>query len=244
MCPAHAAENSRLEDVRVLVLVNEHVIVKSCNPGRHLWRRFQKQGPEEEQVVVVDEIPRLLSCGVIGEDLSEILEIIHELWILVAKNVLDADAGVDVPRVNVLQRFLLRKAFAFGRVSQLRPRETEEVFRISLVHDGEILGKTRCGAEPPQQPVCRRVKRSAMYVAAVATHEALGPGQHLLCCASSEGEKQNAIGTDAALDEVRYAVDERPGFSGSGAGDDEEGPFAMRRRSRLLRVQLGGEVPR
>jgi hypothetical protein len=44
------------------------------------------------------------------EDRPEVLQIVHELRIVVANYVLDGNPGIDVPRVDVLERLLLREA--------------------------------------------------------------------------------------------------------------------------------------
>ena len=66
--PAHAAEDARLEQVRVLVLVDEDVVVQAGDRVGERRRLLEHQRPEEQQVVVVDEVALLLPLRVVGED--------------------------------------------------------------------------------------------------------------------------------------------------------------------------------
>jgi hypothetical protein len=60
--------------------------------------------------------------------------------------------------------------------------------------------------------------------------------------APGEGEEEDAIGADAALDEVRNTMDERARFARAGPGDDQKRSISVLGRRRLLRVQLRGEI--
>jgi hypothetical protein len=159
---AHAAKDSRLQDVRVLVLIDEEVIVEAGDAGADLRRILEKQRPEEQQVVVVDEVPLRLACRVVGEHPDDRVEILHELWHLAANDVHDIALGVDVPGVDVVQRLLLRKPLLLAHGAELRPRQLHQVGGVALIHDDEVTGQSRRRAEPAKQPVRRRVKRPAV----------------------------------------------------------------------------------
>ena len=66
-------------------------------------------------------------------------------------------------------------------------------------------------------------------------------GEHLAGGAAREGEQEDPLRRDAALDEVRDAVDERARLARARAGDDEQRPVAERDGARLLRVERVGE---
>ena len=83
-----------------------------------------------------------------------------------------------------------------------------------------------------------RVKCATMHSLAIAADQSLGARQHFLRCPSRECEKQNPIGSDTPLDEVRDTVYERSSLSGSRPGDYEERPIGVRRGRGLLRIQL------
>ena len=66
--------------------------------------------------------------------------------------------------------------------------------------------------------------------------------EHLLRGAAGEGEEEDALRRDAALDEVGDAIDERARLPGAGAGDDEQRAVAERGGGGLLGVQGCGEL--
>ena len=53
---AGAAENARLEQIRILVLVDQNVVVHAGDAVGDRGRLLEHQRPEEQQIVVVDEI--------------------------------------------------------------------------------------------------------------------------------------------------------------------------------------------
>ncbi len=83
-----------------------------------------------------------------------------------------------------------------------------------------------------------RVKCATMHSLAIAPDQSLGARQHFLRCASRECEKQNPIGSDTPLDEVRDTVYESSSLPGSSPRDDEERSISVRRGCGLLRIQL------
>src|SRR5207248_6729030 len=87
-------------------------------------------------------------------------------------------------------------------------------------------------------------QRSAVRATAVATDEPLGTGEHLLRGAARKGQKKNAVGRNAAIDEMCDAINEGAGFSRSRSGDDEKRSVAVSRRLCLLGIQLGREIAR
>ena len=239
---AHPAEDSRLQHVRVLVLVDQDVIVHPTDPLAEIGRRLEHQSPEEQEIVVVDQISFLLSPDVVAVDLPEILEVVDELRILVANDVVDRRSGVDVARVDVLERLLLGESLDLGGVAELGAGELHEIRGIALIHDGEIFREARGGSVAAQQTMRGGVESPTVYALAVAPDEAFGAREHLLRCAARKRQQEYSVGGDAALDQMRDPIDERPGFSGSGAGDDEKWSVHVRRGGRLLRVELRGEI--
>ena len=88
------------------------------------------------------------------------------------------------------------------------------------------------------------VKRSTMHSPASRSHETLGAAEHLLRRAPRERQKKNALGTNAALDQMCDTIDERSRFSCSSARNDEERAVAMCGCGQLLVVQIGGKITR
>ena len=168
--------------------------------------------------------------------------VLDELRVLVAQDVVDRDAGVDVPRVDVVKRLLLRESLDFASaIPELRAGELHQVLGVALIHDREVLGEAGGGSVAAEQPVRGGVKGPAVHARARAADQPLGAREHLLRGAAREGEEQDALGRHAALDQVRDAVDERPRLARAGAGDDEQRTVA-KLRGRLFGVELGGEV--
>jgi hypothetical protein len=152
--------------------------------------------------------------------------------------------GVHVARVDVVQRLLLGEALGAVAEPELGARELHEILGVALVEDREVAGEAGLGAEAPEEAVGGAVERAAVHAAAGAPDEAFRAGEHLLGDAAREGEEEDALRRDAALDEVRDAVDERARLAGAGAGDDEEGAVAVGGRLALGLVELRGEVHR
>ena len=233
---AHSAENARLKDVGVLILVDEDVVVQPRDLLPKLRRRLEQKRPEEQKVIVVDEISFLLPSGVIGIDPGEILEVVDELRIRIANDVLDRDLGVEVPGVDVLERLLFREALRFRGVSELSARQLHQVGGVALIHDGKILRQASSLSVATQQAVSGGVERPAVNALAVAAHQPLGARQHFLRGASREGEKQNSLGGNAALDQVRDAIYECAGLSRPGTGNDQQRAVDVCRCCRLLGI--------
>ena len=55
----------------------------------------------------------------------------------------------------------------------------------------------------------------------------LDPVKHLAGGLLSEGQEQNPFGRHALLAKPPVALDQHPGLSGAGPGDDEQGPLRM-----------------
>jgi hypothetical protein len=81
------------------------------------------------------------------------------------------------------------------------------------------------------------VKGATVHPRARGADQALGAGEHLSGGAAREGEEEDPLCRDAALDQVRDTVDERARLPRAGAGDDEERPVAERDGALLLRVE-------
>ncbi len=145
-------------------------------------------------------------------------------------------------RVDVVQRLLLGEALGLVGEAAGGARERHQVGGVALVEDREIPRQPRLGAETPEETVRGAVERAAVHGAALAPHELLRAREHLLRRAPREGEQEDPLGTDAALDQVGHAVDQRARLARPRAGDDEQGAVRMRRGRALRVVEVGGEV--
>ena len=227
---AHSAEDARLQQVGVLVLVHQHVVVQSGDARGEIGRRLEHRRPEEQQVVVVDEVPLLLAQRVVGEERDDLLLVLEEVRQLAVEQLVERELGVDVARVQVVERLLLREALRRLGEAQRAAGELHQVLRVALVHDGEVGRQAGGAAELAQEPVADRVEGAAVHARARGPDEPLGAREHLAGGAAGEGEQEDALGRDASLDEVRDAVDERARLAGARAGDDQQ--RARRRRWR------------
>ena len=78
------------------------------------------------------------------------------------------------------------------------------------------------GPKAAQEPVRGGVEGPAVHLRGWLPDEALGAREHFLGGAAREGEQEDPLRRDAAVDQVGDAVDQRSRLSRSGAGDDEE----------------------
>ena len=89
-----------------------------------------------------------------------------------------------------------------------------------------------------------RVERAPMNFSAVRANQLLGASEHFLSGAPCERQEKNPIGPNTALDKMRYAVNERPGFPGACACNNEKGTVTVSRGCGLFRVELRGQITR
>lgn len=71
------------------------------------------------------------------------------------------------------------------------------------------------------------VKGATHYPPAGTGGQLAGSMQHFLGCSPGEGQEQDGFRFDALANEVGHPMDERPGFSGSSAGNDQNRSFAV-----------------
>ena len=140
---ARAAENARLQQIRVLVFVDQNVVVQAGDAVGDRRRLLEHQRPEQQQVVVVDEIALRLSARVLGEDPNDLARELDELRVLLLENLLDRVLGVEVARIYVVERFLLRESFFLAAESEAGARELHQILGVALVHDGEVASRAR-----------------------------------------------------------------------------------------------------
>ena len=150
--------------------------------------------------------------------------------------------GVEMPRIDVVQRLLLREPLFLLAEAEAVAGELHQVFGVALIHDREVAREAGGRSELPEQTVARRVERPALHARRRGADEPLGAREHLVRGAAREREEQNPLGRNAALDQVGDAIDERARLAGSGAGDDEQRPFFVRGGRPLFGVQLRGDV--
>jgi hypothetical protein len=137
-----------------------------------------------------------------------------------------------------MQSFFFRKPLRLslgGR--ELLAREVHQVHGVGLIENGEIVPDPCITPEAAEESVTSSMKRSAMHLAGNGPDEAFNAREHFLRGAPREGEKEDSLRADAALEEMRDAVNEGAGLAGSCAGDDQECAVAVRCGRLLLLIQ-------
>ena len=241
---AQQAHDVGLQRVRVLVLVDEHVVEALADAGAA--RRVGEQAaPEEQQVVVVQHLLLLLGVGVRREQLRQTLLGRQAPGERRAQHLVQRQLGVDAARVDVQARGLLREARAASAEAQTRARDVDEILAVAAVHDGEVRLHADVARVDAQQAGGTGVERAApdalggaAGAVAARRERRLDPAQHLGGGAAREREQQDAPRVCPALDEVRDAVHERRRLAGAGAGDDEQRAVAVLRGGELLGVEV------
>ena len=106
---AQPLEDVGLQGVRVLVLVDEHVV----EHGGELVARLlaaRERLPEQQEVVVVQDVLRALALGVGAEDLADAVGLVEAPGVVALQDVAELLAGVDGARVDRGERLLAREA--------------------------------------------------------------------------------------------------------------------------------------
>ena len=164
-------------------------------------RLLEHQRPEEQQVVVVDEIALRFAAGVLGEDADDLARELDELRDTRRSRIsLDRALGVEVPRIDVVERFLLREPlFLCGR--------TPGCARASCIRSSaspwSMIEKSR--ARPASGPNWRSRRWPVAWNVPPCTlrdrraDESLGAAEHFLGGAAGEGEEEDALGRDARV---------------------------------------------
>ena len=109
---------------------------------------LEQQAPEDEQIVVVDEVPLRLPLGEVGVDAGKVGFVFGESREFLAQDVGHRDLGVHVARVDVMQRLLVWEPSLAIAVAELGARELYQVRGIALVHDCKVTGETGRRTEP------------------------------------------------------------------------------------------------
>jgi hypothetical protein len=79
---------------------------------------------------------------------------------------------------------------------------------------------------------------STVYAGARRSDELCRTAEHLLRGAARKGEQEDPVRRDPALDEMRDAIDQRPGLAGTGARDNEQRPITVGGGGGLSLVEL------
>ncbi len=238
------ADDVGLQRVRVLVLVDEHVVEAFAHAGA-AGGVGEQAAPEQEQVVVVQHLLLLLGVRVRGEELRQALLGRQAPRERCVQHLVQRELRVDAARVDVEAGGLLREPRSAAAETEARTRDVYEVLGVTAVHDGEVrlhadvpgVDAQQAGGGGVEGAAPDALGRAARAVAA-RREDRLDPAQHLGGGAAREREQQHAPWVGAALDEPGDAVDERGRLAGAGAGDDEQRPVAVPGGGELVGVEL------
>ena len=237
-----------LQAVRVLVFIDEHVVEVGGDMLREL-RLVHQRVPVDQQVVVVEQAVALLALHVGAAQLGQVLLPVQAPVELLLERVVQALLRIDAPRIDRQAGVLARKALVLLGVAQFLAQVVEEVSRIASVDDGEAGFEVHLPTVMAQQAVADRVKGAgpdqplqhglgavAQRVIERLAQDVVRAPPHLGRRPARKGQQQDARGIHAVHDEPRHAMRNRVGFSGAGAGHDQQ-------RARAHALPVGQRLP-
>jgi hypothetical protein len=191
-----AADDLRLQRVRVLVLVDHHVAVGARELLRDVGMVAQEVAEEHEEIVVIDEVLLALVAGVLLADPDEVVEVVVQLRVAVLHHLGDRLRPVHRHAQDLDDRALPRESAVLLVEARPRAEEVHDVLRVAAVEDREV----RLQAEPPRRPaeddVRERVERAS---------------RNLLAARPDEPRRRRSISSAAFRVNVRRRI--WPGFT-------------------------------
>ncbi len=157
---AQERDDLGLQSVGVLELVDEHMVEALAHAGTGL-RVCEHAVPEQEQVVVVQYLLRILLVGVEREEGLEVA-----LGVLTpregdAEHLSERELRVDAARVDVEARRLLREARAAAPQAELGAAKLHQVLGVAAVHDREVGLEADVARVHAEQPRRHRMEGAA-----------------------------------------------------------------------------------
>ena len=225
-----------LQPVRVLVLVDQHVLEAGAHIGGERRLRHHLR-PVEQQVVVIEHVLALLGFDIGGKQLAQLALDAAAPGKRLAEHGGEFGLRIHGARVD-------RKAGAFGRKAVLRLREAElvphEVHQVGGVlavvdrerrRKADLLGvlaqKPRPDAVERARPGERGIGERGVR-AGNHRHDTADAAAHLGGGAARERQQQNAARIGAVDDQMSDAMRQRVGLARAGAGNDKQRPAACR----------------
>ena len=224
-----------LQAVRVLVLVDEHVV----EARRHMVREapvFHHLRPVEQQVVVVEHALVELGGGVVAKQRPQLGLAGRAPRVDAVQHVGQRRLAVEHTRVDRQAGGLRREALRRLGEFQLVPHQAHQVFGIGAVLNGEVLGQADLRRVLAQQPRADAVKRARPGQPRCGLNRAeteravqgdADAALHVARRAAREREQQDALRVDPGEHEARHPRRQRFGFARTGAGDHEQRPRRM-----------------
>ena len=151
-----------------------------------------------------------LARDVGAEDLADAVGLVDAPRVVALEHRVELRARVHDPRVDRRERLLAREPPLARGEAELLAQQVHHVGAVALVEHREAGGQAERAAVEAEQPVGDRVERAAPDAAGVAMAAlALGALEHLAGGAPAEGQQQDALRADAALQQAGRRA--RPG---------------------------------
>ena len=230
-------DDLRLQPVRVLVLVDEHVAPELVLALADLGMLRQELVPEGEEIVEIHQVELALAGVVPAAGLDdEVLDLV-EGGVFRGDEFLEGDPGVAGVAGDV------EKHVALGELDGLvlpvaRPQVVHELAGVLAVKDREVGLVADEGRVASEDEVADVVEGAAGDAPLVAGDEHAHAVEHLAGGLVREREEEDLRRRDAGLEETGDAVGERAGLAAAGAGDDEQGPGPGEDDLELLLVEF------
>ncbi len=234
----HRVQDLPLQPVRVLVFIHENVVEMRAHVLREA-RVAHHRVPVEQQVVVVEDVAKLLALDVPAIELGEVRLPLHAPRILQLEGFLERPLGIHAVGVDLHAGFLPRETLLLGRKAQLRTNRIHDVRGVAAIYHGELRIELQVLRVMSQKPVADGVERAGpgQPLRDGVTHAAerfverhlddfMGTTAHLGCGTAREREHQDARRVYAMNGEVGHAVREGIGLARAGTRNDEQGAGA------------------
>jgi len=234
----HRVDDVRLQAVGVLILVDQNVGEALPQLLARARMTRQQEQPVQEQIVEVHQIRLALALEVALEHRGDELSLVDELGRTLGEDRLQVTAGVDDETVEVDEKPGPGQAACRDLGADVGEGCPHHLSRVLAVEDRKTrrVAYELCVAS--EDPVAGGVEGAAGDPGAAAFDQLLDPAQHLASRLVGEGQKEDAGGRDAVLDQPAGAVDKRARLAGSRAGERQHGPPGVHHHGELLGVEL------
>ena len=235
LAPGEGVDEARLQEVRVLVLVDEDVAELALVLLADVGVLLDQAQAVEQQVVEIHDPQFLLARRVAPVDAAEVRRVAGELVEPGIEDLLQRLAAVDGVAEEAGEHLLLRELLAAEL--QFLQAVVDQLAGVVAVGDDELVAEAEAGRVAAQQAVADMVEGAAPDLSHPVAGGMAGALEHLARGAVGEGQQQDRRGRQAALDEVGHAVDERLRLAGAGGRQHQQRAVARRGRRQLFRVE-------
>ena len=201
-------------------------------------RLLHEHVPVEQQIVVVEQLLRVLDLDVAAEQLRQLVRPLAAPGKRFFERARERLAAVDAVRVDREARVLARKALLLLREAQLLAQQIEQIRRVAAVEHRERRLEPDDLRVLAQQPIADRMDtcRTTAGVRALSPccrtarcaqrSVAMRSARRSISCAARRVKVSSRMRSGATpfSKQMRDPMRERVGLAGAGAGDDEQRP--------------------